>query len=113
MQDLSSTPQMVAKVYETMRANLKVVREKLGRPLTLADKALLGHLDDPHSQDMIPGQSHLKVGPDRVILQDVLGQSIWNLLAFGALIVCLDLILFRLLFRRRTAESKADDISDS
>jgi aconitate hydratase len=75
MLDLSSTPQMVAKVYETMRANLAMVREKLGRPLTLADKVLLGHLDDPANQEMIPGSSYLKVRPDRVILQDVLGQS--------------------------------------
>ncbi len=44
-----------------------------------------------------------------IAFQDVLGRSVWNLLAFGALILCLDLILFRLLFRRRTAESRSDD----
>jgi aconitate hydratase len=75
MIDMGSTPQMVAKTYETMRSNLEVVRQNLDRPLTLADKVLLGHLDDPASQEMIPGQSYLKVRPDRVILQDVLSQS--------------------------------------
>jgi len=54
---------------------LKVVRERLDRPLTLADKVLLSHLDDPASQEMIPGQSYLLLRPDRVILQDVLGQT--------------------------------------
>ena len=75
MIDLSSTPGMVANTYRTMRQNLGIVREKLGRGLTLADKALLGHLVDPASQEMVPGESHLRVRPDRVILQDVLGQS--------------------------------------
>jgi anti-sigma factor RsiW len=41
--------------------------------------------------------------------QDVLGQSVWNMLALGALVVCLDLLLFRLLFRRRTAAAESDD----
>jgi len=72
---LDSTPQFVSKVYDTMQRNLKVVRKKLGRPLTLADKILLSHLDDPENQEMIAGKSYLYIRPDRVILQDVLGQS--------------------------------------
>ena len=47
MTDLESTPRFVSKVYETMKQNLRVVRKKLDRPLTLADKILLSHLDDP------------------------------------------------------------------
>jgi aconitate hydratase len=58
-----------------MKQNLRVVREKLDRPLTLADKILLSHLDDPANQEMIAGKSYLQVRPDRVVLQDVLGQS--------------------------------------
>jgi hypothetical protein len=54
--DIESTPAMARKVYETMAKNLKVVRRRLGKPLTLADKVLLGHLDDPESQDMVPGK---------------------------------------------------------
>lgn len=75
MINLDSTPAFVANVYQTMSKNLQIVRQKLGRPLTLADKILLGHLDNPEEQEMIPGKSYLNVRPDRVILQDVLGQS--------------------------------------
>jgi aconitate hydratase len=66
---------MAAKVYETMERNLAVVRRRLGRALTLADKVLLGHLDDPEHQEMEPGRSYLFLRPDRVVLQDVLGQT--------------------------------------
>ena len=75
MINLDSTPEFVSKVYKTMTRNLKVVRKKLGQPLTLADKILLSHLDDPEGQEMIAGKSYLYVRPDRVVLQDVLGQS--------------------------------------
>lgn len=75
MLNLNSTPEFVSKVYETMARNLQVVRKKLGRPLTLADKILLSHLDNPEEQEMIAGKSYLHVRPDRVVLQDVLGQS--------------------------------------
>ncbi len=75
MVTIESTPEMAANVYETIERNLKIVRRRLGKPLTLADKALLGHLDDPENQEMIPGESYLNVLPDRVILQDVLGQT--------------------------------------
>ena len=75
MVTIESTPEMATKVYETMAHNLRIVRRRLGRPLTLADKVLLGHLDDPEHQDMAPGTSYLQLRPDRVVLQDVLGQT--------------------------------------
>jgi len=75
MVTVESTPEMAAKVYETMARNLEVVRRRLNRPLTLADKVLLGHLDDPEHQDMVPGKSYLALRPDRVVFQDVLGQT--------------------------------------
>ena len=75
MLTIESTPEMAAKVYETMAKNLKVVRRRLNKPLTLADKVLLGHLDDPESQDLQPGTSYLFLRPDRVVFQDVLGQT--------------------------------------
>ncbi len=75
MTDLESTPRFVSRVYKTMNQNLRIVRKKLDRPLTLADKVLLSHLDDPENQEMIAGKSYLQVRPDRVVLQDVLGQS--------------------------------------
>src|SRR4249920_3348183 len=75
MVTIESTPEMAANVYETMERNLAIVRRRLGRPLTLADKVLLGHLDDPENQEIEPGKSYLLLHPDRVILQDVLGQT--------------------------------------
>src|SRR5262250_525969 len=75
MVTIESTAEMAAKVYETMERNLAVVRRRLGRPLTLADKVLLGHADDPEHQEMEAGKSYLFLRPDRVVLQDVLGQT--------------------------------------
>ncbi len=72
---IESTPEMAAKVYETMARNLAVVRRRLRRPLTLADKVLLGHLDDAENQELEPGKSYLLLRPDRVVFQDVLGQT--------------------------------------
>src|SRR6266478_10240153 len=72
---IESTPEMAAAVYATMARNLAVVRRRLDRPLTLADKILLGHLDDPEHQELEPGKSYLLVRPDRVVFQDVLGQT--------------------------------------
>ena len=75
MVTIESTPEMAANVYATIERNLTIVRRRLGRPLTLADKVLLGHLDDPENQEIEPGKSYLLLHPDRVILQDVLGQT--------------------------------------
>jgi len=72
---IDSTPEFVSNVYATMRRNLAVVRRRLDRPLGLADKLVLSHLDDPAGQEMVPGRSYLLARPDRVILQDVLGQT--------------------------------------
>jgi aconitate hydratase len=72
---IESTPEMAAAVYAMMARNLAVVRRRLGKPLTLADKILLGHLDDPEHQEIEPGKSYLQLRPDRVVFQDVLGQT--------------------------------------
>src|SRR5947208_6485251 len=72
---IESTPEMAAAVYATMARNLAVVRRRLAKPLTLADKILLGHLDDPEHQELEPGKSYLLTRPDRVVFQDVLGQT--------------------------------------
>jgi aconitate hydratase len=75
MLEIESTPEMAARVYQTMARSLALVRRRLARPLTLADKILLGHLDDPENQDIEPGTSYLRLRPDRVVFQDVLGQT--------------------------------------
>jgi aconitate hydratase len=72
---IESTSAMATKVFDTLRRNLEVVRKRLARPLLLSEKILLGHLDDPQGQELESGRSYLLVRPDRVVLQDVLGQS--------------------------------------
>ncbi len=71
---IDSTPEFVETAYKKVEANLAVARRKLGRPLNLAEKILLGHLDDPESQELASGDSYLMLRPDRVAHQDVTGQ---------------------------------------
>ncbi|MDD9872874.1 MAG: aconitate hydratase [Deltaproteobacteria bacterium] len=61
-------------VYARLRERLEVVRRRLGRPLSCAEKILLGHLDDPEGQALSPGESWLALRPDRVALQDATAQ---------------------------------------
>jgi aconitate hydratase len=75
MVEIAATPEMAAKIYARAASNLEVVRCRLGAPLTLADKVLLGHLDAPETQELTRGHSVLALRPDRVVFQDVLGQS--------------------------------------
>jgi aconitate hydratase len=72
---IESTPEFVASVYERMDRTLSAVRQRLGRPMGLAEKVLLAHLDDPSNTDIERGKSYVQLRPDRVILQDVLGQT--------------------------------------
>src|SRR6266849_3394194 len=58
-----------------MDRTLGAVRQRLGRPMGLAEKVLLAHLDDPSNTDLERGKSYVQLRPDRVILQDVLGQT--------------------------------------
>jgi len=60
--------------YQRIEDNLAVVRDRLKRPLTLSEKILYGHLDDPHNQDITRGVSYLKLRPDRVACQDATAQ---------------------------------------
>jgi aconitate hydratase len=73
--EIESTAAMAANLYETMERKLAIVRRRLRTPLTLADKVLAGHLDAPESQELAPGRAYLSLRPDRVVFQDVLGQS--------------------------------------
>ena len=75
MRSIDSTPEFVAATYARMSENISILRNRLNRPLGLADKVLLSHLDDAQSQELISGSSYLNVRPDRVMLQDVLGQT--------------------------------------
>ncbi|KAJ3346306.1 Aconitate hydratase mitochondrial [Kappamyces sp. JEL0680] len=60
--------------YEKMESNLKIVRDRLQHPLTLAEKIVYGHLDDAKNQDIKRGSSYLNLRPDRVACQDATAQ---------------------------------------
>ena len=68
------TPEWVDQVYTRLEQTLAAVRERLDRPMTLAEKILLGHLDNPAHQELVPGKSYLQLRPDRVIMQDATAQ---------------------------------------
>ncbi len=60
--------------YEKLLKNLEVVKSRLNRPLTLSEKVLYSHLDDPKGQDVVRGESYLRLRPDRVAMQDATAQ---------------------------------------
>lgn len=71
---IETTPEMVKKVYETTRKNLEIIKKRLNRPLTLAEKIVYGHLSDPQNQEIERGKSFLLLQPDRVAMQDATAQ---------------------------------------
>lgn len=56
---LLSSPHVAKKV-----AIADTPSNRLNRPLTLAEKIVYGHLDNPHEQDIERGVSYLKLRPD-------------------------------------------------
>ncbi|MCS7182188.1 MAG: aconitate hydratase [Thermoanaerobaculum sp.] len=74
MPTIETTAEMVRQIYERSRQKLEVVRRRLGRPLTLAEKIMFGHLDDPEGQELAPGEAYLALRPDRVAMQDATAQ---------------------------------------
>ena len=75
MDTIESSREMATRVYAKLARNIEVARRRLARPLTLSEKFLFGHLDDPEHQALEPGKSYLLLRPDRVVFQDVLGQT--------------------------------------
>jgi aconitate hydratase len=60
--------------YKKHTENVNIVKQRLGRPLTYAEKILYGHIDQPHEQEIERGVSYLKLRPDRVACQDATAQ---------------------------------------
>ncbi len=71
---IETTPELVQKTYKTTAEKLAVIRKRLNHPLTLAEKILYGHLDDPQNQELVRGKSFLLLRPDRVAMQDATAQ---------------------------------------
>jgi aconitate hydratase len=60
--------------YKAIDERLTVVRRRVNRPLTLSEKIVYGHLDDPAGQEIVRGKSYLRLRPDRVACQDATAQ---------------------------------------
>ncbi len=74
MPTIESSPEHVSAAYAKIRRKIEVIRRRLDRPLTLTEKILLGHLDDPDAAELSPGESYLQLRPDRVAMQDATAQ---------------------------------------
>ncbi len=71
----ADTPiELVEAVYDSLPGNVAIARERLGRPLTLAEKVLINHLMDPQGQELERGDSYADFHPDRVAMQDATAQ---------------------------------------
>ncbi len=71
---IESSPEFVRETYRKMGERLAVVRQRLGRPMTLAEKVLYGHLDNPADADLTRGTAYLQLRPDRITMQDATAQ---------------------------------------
>ena len=74
----ASTPiELIQGVYATLDEHLEVGRRRMGGPLTLAEKILVNHLDDPEDAALERGVSYVDLRPDRVAMQDATAQMAW------------------------------------
>ncbi len=60
--------------YEQIGGRVALGRRRLERPLTLAEKVLVAHLDDLAGQELARGRSYAEFRPDRVAMQDATAQ---------------------------------------
>ncbi len=74
MPRIESTPEFVSEAYAKMRERLTTARLRVGKPLTLAQKIILGHLDNAGSADLERGKSYVDLRPDRIAMQDATAQ---------------------------------------
>lgn len=60
--------------YEKLVQRLEIVKKRLNRPMTLSEKILYSHIDEPQNQEIERGTSYLRLRPDRVAMQDATAQ---------------------------------------
>ncbi|MFQ5598160.1 MAG: aconitate hydratase [Nitrospiria bacterium] len=66
--------ELISKQYKNMQERVDQARLRLGRPVTLAEKILFSHLDNPENQVLERGKAQLALRPDRVAMQDATAQ---------------------------------------
>lgn len=74
--DIETTPELVSQVYQKTKKNLSTFRKIVGRPLTLSEKILAGHLVEIEEKNLDESANYVYLHPDRVALQDVTGQMV-------------------------------------
>jgi aconitate hydratase len=65
---------LIESVYSNFGERVAAGRAKLGRPLTLSEKILIAHLDNPEDVGWKRGEDFLLLRPDRVAMQDATAQ---------------------------------------
>ncbi|PIN82110.1 MAG: aconitate hydratase [Nitrosopumilales archaeon CG11_big_fil_rev_8_21_14_0_20_33_24] len=74
--ELDTTPEFVTRIYKKSRENIQKYRKIIGRPLTLTEKILSGHLEKVDDKNLNMDKNYVFLIPDRVALQDVTGQMV-------------------------------------
>jgi aconitate hydratase len=66
---------MIRGVYERMPGKIEKIRQLIGRPLSLTEKILYSHLDQPDIRKAFTrGVDYVDFNPDRVAMQDATAQ---------------------------------------
>lgn len=65
---------LIKKHYQGLDAKIKAAKEKLQRPLTLTEKILFSHLEEPVKGTYTRGTDYVFFNPDRVAMQDATAQ---------------------------------------
>ena len=73
---INTTSELVSDVYLKLKENVQKYKKTLGRPLTLTEKILSGHLHKIDEKSFAGGKDYVFLKPDRVALQDVTGQMV-------------------------------------
>jgi len=74
--ETDTTSKLVSNVYLKLKENIVKYRNVVGRPLTLTEKILSGHLNKIDDNIFTGGKDYVFLKPDRVALQDVTGQMV-------------------------------------
>ncbi len=75
--EINTTAETVQNVYSKLEKNIAVYRKTVGRPLTLTEKILAGHLEESFLEKNLDSDAkYVFLQPDRVALQDVTGQMV-------------------------------------